>query len=140
MAALYRTAASLRVFGDDLEPEEVSRLLGCEPSAWERRGQRIIGGFTGNVRIATTGSWRLSAVKRVPGNLDAQIDELLSKVSQDLGVWKDIADRFRVDLFCGLFMDGPIEGISVSASSLASLGSRGIELVLDIYGSEPGDT
>jgi len=140
MAALNRTAASLRIFGDDLEPMEITSLLGCEPSAGERKGQELIGKSTGKVRIAKTGSWRLSANKQSPGNLDAQVEEILSKLSPDLSVWHVVTGRFRADLFCGLFLESPIEGISISAASLAALGNRGIELGLDIYGGEASDT
>ena len=113
---------------------ELTLLLGHEPSDSELKGQEIVGRSTGNVRVARTGSWRLSAAKQAPGNLDAQIDEILSKLSSDISVWKKVTERYRADLFCGLFLNGGNEGLTISAKSLAALGSRGIEMGLDIYG------
>jgi len=84
--------------------------------------------------------WRLGATKRAPGNLDAQIDEILSKLSSDMAVWKRISERYHVDLFCGLFLAGGNEGLTISPKSLADLGNRGIELGLDIYGGDASDT
>jgi hypothetical protein len=136
MASLERTAASLRIFGDDLDPKELWLLLGHEPSVAELKGQEIIGRSTGNIRVVKTGSWRLSATKQAPGNLDAQVEEILSKLSSDLNVWRKISERYRVDLFCGLFLKGGNEGLTISAQSLAALGNRGIEMGLDIYGGE----
>jgi hypothetical protein len=136
MASLDRSAASLRIFGDELDPKELTLLLGCEPSGAERKGQEIVGRSTGKVRVAKTGSWRLSATKREPGNLDAQIEEILSKLSSDLSVWRMISERYRVDLFCGLFLNGENEGLTISSKSLSDLGNRGIELGFDIYGSD----
>ena len=130
------TAASLRIMGDDLDPLEITLLLGHEPSSAERKGQEIVGKSTGRVREARTGSWRLEARARAPGDLDAQIGEILSKLSSDLGTWQKLAERFRMDLFCGLFLNGGTGGEVVSAKSMAALGSRGIELGLDIYGGE----
>jgi hypothetical protein len=140
MASLDHTAASLRIFGDDLDPEELTRLLGHEPSVSELKGQEIVGKTTGNIRVARTGSWRLHASRQAPGDLDAQIVELLSKLSSDLSVWRGVSERFRMDLFCGLFLKGGNEGATISAKSLASLGNRGIELGLDIYGGDASDT
>jgi hypothetical protein len=136
MASLDRTAASLRIFGDDLDPKELTLLLGHEPSGAEIKGQEIVGKSTGNTRVARTGSWRLSATKQAPGNLDAQIEEILSKLSSDLSVWKKVSERYRVDLFCGLFLKGVNEGLIISSNSLAALGNRGIEMELDIYGGD----
>lgn len=140
MASLDHTAASLRIIGDDLDPKELTDLLGHEPSAAERKGQEVMGKSTGNIRVARTGSWRLEATRQAPGDLDAQIQEILSKLSDDLSVWRGLSERYQVDLFCGLFLGGVNEGVSVSARSLAALGNRGIELGLDIYGGDSGET
>ena len=140
MASLDHTAASLRIIGDDLDPFEITRLLGHEPTNAETKGQQIVGSVTGNVRVARSGSWRLVARKQSPGDLDAQIREILSKLTADLNVWRNLAERYRVDLFCGLFLKGVNEGMSISAEALASLGNRGIEIGLDIYAGDASDT
>jgi hypothetical protein len=88
------------------------------------------------VRIARTGAWHLSATDREPEDLDGQVNELLSKLTDDLTVWTSIAKKYRVDLFCGLFMHQGNEGLSVKPESLAALGLRRIELGLDIYGGD----
>lgn len=36
-----RVTVSLRVFGDDLDPVEVTTLLGCQPTEARRRGEVI---------------------------------------------------------------------------------------------------
>jgi hypothetical protein len=136
MPALDHTAASLRIIGDDLDPLEITQLLGHEPSSAECKGQETVGKSTGKVRVARTGSWRLDARARAPGDLDAQIGEILSQLSTDLGTWQKLAERFRVDLFCGLFLSGGTGGEVVSPKSMAALGSRGIELGLDVYGGD----
>jgi hypothetical protein len=84
--------------------------------------------------------WRLFATEREPQDLDGQIDELLSKLTDDFNVWASIAEKYKLDLFCGLFMRGSNEGLSISPKSLAALGLRQIELGLDIYGGDDEDT
>ena len=81
--------------------------------------------------------WSLHSVDQEPENLDGQIEEILAKVTGDIETWQALGRRYRPDLFCGLFMEGGNEGLVISPASLVALGERGIELALDVYGSEP---
>lgn len=75
----------------------------------------------------------MSVAGSEPENLDGQIEEILGKLTDNLVVWSKISEQFEVDFFCGLFMGGSNEGLSLSPRTLAALGERGIELGLDIY-------
>lgn len=131
MARLARSVATLRIIGDDLVPDEVSKLLGGTPTRAHRKGDEIP--LRGAQCLARTGMWRMAATETVPEDVDAQISEILGKLTPDLESWRSLASRFRVNLFCGLFMEEGNEGLSVSPSNLIALGERGIELDLDIY-------
>ena len=133
MAQLDRAVATLRISGDDLDPAEITEALRCEPTGSQRKGDILTGKVTGISRTAKFGMWRLESNDREPEDLNGQIAELLDRLNPSLAVWSSIAERFRLDLFCGLFMHGSNEGAVVSAASLAALGQRGIELGLDIY-------
>ncbi len=85
--------------------------------------------------IRKSGMWILEADDRVPGDLDGQIQELLGKLPNDLSVLTELSERFQIDIFSGFFMQEGNEGLSLKASTLLALGSRGIELELDIYDS-----
>ncbi|MES2885956.1 MAG: DUF4279 domain-containing protein [Pseudomonadota bacterium] len=78
----------------------------------------------------------LDATDTEPENLDAQVLELITKLSADMAQWKAISSKFRVDLFCGWFMETSSEGTSLSHDTLRSLGERGIELSLCIYSAD----
>jgi hypothetical protein len=136
MTTLSRSVASLRLFGDDLMPEEISRLLGAKPTAYETKGGQSKPNARGRTFTARTGSWRLKVPDRIPGDLNGQIAELLAQLTCDLGVWRGLAARFRVDIFCGLFLNEGNEGIDLTPATLASLGERGILLDLDIYANQ----
>lgn len=86
--------------------------------------------------------WGLEAADCEPEGLDGQVQELLNKTNRDLSVWQKISGRYRIDLFCGLFMTESNEGLSLSPESLTALGERGIEIGFDIYGplEEKSDT
>ena len=72
--------ASLRVFGDDLDPESVSALLGGVPSWSHRKGEAL----EGDALPAPTGAW----VLETPASPDAEVEEhvaaLFSGLSGDL--------------------------------------------------------
>ena len=132
MTIFHHSLVTLRLFGDDLNPAEITALLGANPTAAHHKGQEFRGNQSGTVRIARTGSWQLDAERREPEDLDAQIFEILDQLTGDLAVWQALA-RFRPDLFCGLFMCSSNGGVSLSPRALLALGERGIELGLDIY-------
>ncbi len=132
MARLARSVASLRIIGDDLIPEEVSSLLACEPTYAQRKGDR--NPSKSGEREAKGGMWRLLASDEAPEDVDSQVAELLGKLTSDLEAWRSLTSRFRVDMFCGWFMDEGNEGLSIAPFNLAALGERGIQLELDIYG------
>jgi len=82
--------------------------------------------------------WSISADDARPGDLDTQIGGLLASVSGDLAVWKHLTDVYSVDLFCGLFIVGGNQGLTLSSSTLEALGARGIKLDLDLYARARG--
>jgi hypothetical protein len=139
MAHVKKSVVTLRIGSDDLIPDEITRLLGATPTRTEVKGEKIVGRKTGHVRISKMGVWRLCATNREPEDMDGQIREILTQATSDLAVWRSIAQKHQIDLFCGLFLGGSNEGMTLSAESLAALGERGIEMGLDIYSGHDED-
>jgi hypothetical protein len=129
MPVVHQTRATLSVVGRDLEPAEITRALGCEPTKSNRRGERV----TANSGPRSKGAWSLKVLDRQPGDLDAQIVEILGKINGDPEVWQHLREKYEVYLFCGLFMRDPNEMLSIDPEQLQALAVRGIKLVLDIY-------
>lgn len=131
MAHLHRSVAALRVSGDKLDPDEISRLFGCVPTLGFRKGEVKKSRFKDVVR--KSGAWMLDATDREPENLDAQVDEILKQLTQDLTVWASLSNDYKIDLFCGFFMKQTDEGVEISTKTLKALGERGIKLGFCIY-------
>lgn len=114
-----RSTASLRVMararGGRVDKEELSRLLGHESDREKFR------------------HWCLHAPASGDGDVDGQILWILQRLTPDVSIWKKIAAEYRVDVFCGLFLERSNREITVSAATMAELGDRGIELGFDIY-------
>jgi ribosomal protein L19 len=135
MSAIHHSIVTLRLYGDDLVPEEITRLLGARPTnaCMKGEGKQRVGIKVGDERIAKTGMWRLCASDREPEDIDGQIREIFSQISGDVAVWQDLTKKYRVNLFCGLFMTQTNDGLSISPESMAILAERGIELWFDLY-------
>ncbi len=133
MGTLKYSQATLRIFGDDLIPEDVSNLLGAKATKSKKKGDEEVGKTSGKVRMAKTGSWHFHAEKSEPENLNAQIAEILSRLTSDLAIWEKLCKSYKVDIFCGLFMGNWNDGLSLTPEIMLALGQRRIALSLDIY-------
>lgn len=107
-----------KVRGERVDKERIAQLLGCPSDQIKFR------------------HWSLRAPEKSEADLDWQVDWILARVTADLSVWKAVADEYRVDLFCGLYLERANRGVTLTPATLAALGARGIELGFDIYGSE----
>jgi hypothetical protein len=142
MSGVHHSIVTLRIYGDDLIPQEITKLLGASPThgvvkgqdkVSEKTGKVIVNRKTGKAIVAKSGMWRLSASDREPEDIDGQIREIFTKISADVGVWQSITKKYRANLFCGLFMSETNDGLSISPQSMALLAERGIDLWFDIY-------
>ncbi|WP_019905787.1 DUF4279 domain-containing protein [Methylobacterium sp. 77] len=124
---------SLRVVGDDLDPAEITALLGRPPTFCTRKGD--VRPARSRSIVARSGSWHLSVGDDVPGDLNAKIMTLFDDLTGDLTVWTALSRRYRCDVFCGLFLSESNEGTELFPEVLSLLCERGLRLGLDIYGS-----
>lgn len=130
------TSVTLRFFGDALDPAEVSRQLGAEPTLSRRKGD-VITGQEG--RVAETGSWLLSSERQSKSPLELQIAALFGRLTSDLSVWKQLSATYYADLFCGLWSEAFNRGTELSPEILRMIAERGLRLGLDVYFVEPKD-
>lgn len=128
-----RVTVSLRVFGDDLDRDEVSRLLACQPTQCHMKGEVSVGQITGLRREARTGSWLLNSDDGRGVRLDEQIMNLLDRVTGDLAVWEELTEKYKADLFCGLFLEEENRACRLPAEVLRRLAERRLSIGFDIY-------
>jgi hypothetical protein len=133
MPEFERSVATLRLAGDDLDPDEVTRILGRSPTHAQSKGQEFPSKGPAGMRVAKFGQWRLHAADREPEDLNAQVEELLASLTTNVAAWRQLSERYAVDLFCGWFMKTSNDGVNISPKTMQALSERGIELALDIY-------
>jgi hypothetical protein len=123
----------LRVCGDDLDPEVVSRALGCPPSRSQRKGQAVLSPAGEVKRIARTGSWLLDRPVGPAATVGEAIHGLLANLPDDQSVWASLTSRFAVDLICDLTVRCVNRGFELPPEVLALVAERGITLGFDIF-------
>lgn len=131
---------TLRFFGDCLDPDFITKVLGVQPISSCRKGDI----FHSKVRdrIEKTGAW-LYSIDRWNVTLlidrwnvtllEDQINQLLDRLPENLNVWHELAANFQADLFCGLSFARSNSGFYLSPETLQRIVDRKLSIGLDIY-------
>lgn len=130
-----RVVISLRIMGDTLAPDRITRMLGVEPTVSAARGETI--DRQGVPVTQSTGMWSYDLPASSEWELSDAIRTLLDRFPADPALWESLATEFRMDVFCGLFLHERNRGTEISIETMALLVERRLPLGLDIHG--PGE-
>jgi hypothetical protein len=119
---------TLGIHGENLDPDEISRMLGCAPSSAHRRGDpRRLG------PPWPKGAWLLSVEGKSPIGPEELVHLLLSRLPTDDAVWADLRRRFRLQLSFGIFNERWNRGFELSADAVRRIDLLGAGVGVDIY-------
>jgi hypothetical protein len=124
------TTVGLRVHGDDLVPDEVTRLLGVAPTKAWRLGER----WNPRLPPAGTGAWFLDE-GWAPEEPEALTRRLLDRLPADPACWAELRSRFRVSVCYGISLEAWNRGFDLSGATIGRLAVLGVEVGFDIYGA-----
>lgn len=124
-----RIKVSLRFSGDELDPEFISNLLGCQPTKSYRKGDVL--SSKRSSRIAQTGFWSLREEEEA-GTLETKVRRLLNQISNDPAAWNSLSG-FQGNIFCGVFIEDWNRGFSLSSELMQDLVERKLTIDFDIY-------
>jgi hypothetical protein len=125
--------ATFRLLGDALDPEEVTRLIGIEPSFARRKGDKY--GSRERPVVSQTGIWALESEKSVAGpDLNAHLRFLLSQLGSKTSTVKELVRQgLSADLLCywmsGTGQGGPI----LEPETIRRVADLGVCLNFDFY-------
>lgn len=129
--SIDETTVSIRFFGEQLDPDKLTEWLGYKPSYWQYKGDVI---FQGQYRkIAKEGCWILSTERDNQSSLEEKVTSLLDKLADDKKLWQELTTQFRVDVFCGIFMQTWNRGFELSPQVMNRLAERNVVIGFDIY-------
>jgi hypothetical protein len=132
MADIDRSTISLRIFGHDLDPDQITHRLGCPPTAAAKTGDTSTN-QRGELRVVREGFWRLKSGESDATPLEAKLLDLLARLTDDERTWRDITQRYRTDLFCGLFLGVWNEGFTLTPTVMRLLAERQLPIGFAIY-------
>jgi hypothetical protein len=135
--SLDEAGVTLAIYGDDLDPEEVTAKLGVQPTRAHRRGDRR----RPESQPFSAGAWMLARRGTPPVAPDQLLAELVAMLPlEDAEVWTDLRSRFSVQLRWGLHMSGWNRGFQLSGDSMRRILQVVESVGFDIYayGEEDG--
>lgn len=133
--AIDESAVTLAIYGEHLNPNEVTQLLGVEPTKSFRSGHK-----PGPRSPAIGhGAWFFEVRGKAPAGPDAQLELLLSKLPESASIWQELNRHYKVQIRFGLHMQGWNKGFCMEASLLSRLASMGVALVFDLYAYDDKD-
>ena len=123
------SSATLAVYGETLEPEEITSILGVAPTSSFRRGHK-----RGPRSPAMPhGAWFIEVRGTAPDGPESQLLNLLAQLPQSSDIWHQLTQRFQVQVRVALHLEGWNRGFAIDKALLTRLAQMGIDLQFDIY-------
>lgn len=65
------------------------------------------------------------------------VTKLLAGLPSDLALWQSLTNAYRVDIFCGVFLETDNRGFEISPEVSRLLADRNLKIGFDIYFDPP---
>ncbi|MGH7991361.1 MAG: DUF4279 domain-containing protein, partial [Limisphaerales bacterium] len=98
----FRFSARLRIFGDGLDCDEISRTLGLTPTHTHQKGKR-----------RKHDMWSFTAPVARDQPLEDHIMALWDTIRPHISYLRDLKRKFQVDIFCGYHSNSATAGFQV---------------------------
>jgi Domain of unknown function (DUF4279) len=125
----------LQVTADDLNPDQVSELLGCQPTDSHRCGDSS--GKRGHTY--KFGLWQFSTARlnfRDGKSCEEQFDEFIRNLPDTPSAWEHIASKYEARVIVYLWMRTWNREFDISVFALGELSRRRLRLHIDTYSVE----
>lgn len=123
---------TLALYGETLDPDEVSRRLGCAPTSAFRKGDsERPSGRKG--RPYPHGAWLLTLEDKAPVEVDALVTQLLGRLPAEPAFWSDLRRDYRVRIWIALYTTAWNRGFTLRPRTTELVALTGAELVFDWY-------
>jgi hypothetical protein len=128
-------AAALHVSGESLQPGEITRLFGIEPSESETRGVPIRNADGAAIRTPSAGRWTLGVPASLSDafNFNEVVDAVLAKLPKDASIWRAVGALGTIHISVSLALDESNGEMWLDPQLLSFLGERGVGLHVEIY-------
>lgn len=125
---------ALCIYGEALQPADLSKVLGCEATRSHIKGD--VSGSLG--RPYSKGAWLLELRKYEPIDLDSMFEELFKNLPEEPSFWQSLAHRYELRIHLAVHTERGC-GFHISPKTMQLVAARHAELFLDIYAYGGGD-
>jgi hypothetical protein len=131
--------ASFRIIDNDLDPEQISSLLGIKPDHSHRKGEpnnkRTKSGKVIIGHPYKTGIWNINSNLPETSSLEEHLNSLLDRLEPVGDKIKQLSiEGYRVDFYCACFTEHEFQGgFDVGPDILERMGRMGIILGISTY-------
>jgi uncharacterized protein DUF4279 len=122
--------ASIRIFSETLEPEEIGAALGLKATRTHSKGQPRSPRFKAVWRESF---WSLQSPLGEDSDLASHLRWLLDALDPKLGVIRSLSEKYQVDLFCGFSSGSGEGGFTLDSTTLARIAKLGLPVIADLY-------
>jgi hypothetical protein len=135
-----RTYATLRIYPKMLDPVELTRRLGIEPSIWQRRGE-LVNPNARKPRTYELHGWFLCSKDSVDSKDSRRhVDWLLAILTPKGEILRSLQNEgCRMDVCCLWYSKSGHGGPTLSPYQMAELARLNLELWFDVYFDGEGD-
>jgi hypothetical protein len=133
--ALGGFAAALHVSSEALQPAEVTRLFGVEPSESETRGVPVRHPDGTVIRTPSTGRWTLGVPASLSDalNFNEVMEAVLARLPKDAAIWRAVGALGTIHVSVSLPLDESNGEMWLDPQLLSFLGERGVGLHVEIF-------
>lgn len=125
-------SVALVVYGDFQSQEDVSNVVGIQPTLFHKKGER-----KSEKRVWEKSVWAfevsMSPTRRGWESLENGLNSLLEIIGPKRESIAKLGERYEVAFRCGMFNEGSQANVIFPAGLLHVLGSWGIRLDLEMY-------
>lgn len=128
---MHQYTVELRIAGQDLDPDEITRSLGISPTQVRRKGERRSG-----ASVWTENMWAYEVFPSQRDSWSSLSDGLTSLLNEVLPLktrLQSFASANKIYLWCGHFTTDFDGGPTLPPELLKLLGEFGVGLELDTY-------
>ena len=130
---VHDASVSLCIYGDELDPDEITQLLGQSPPRSHRRGDRL----KPSGPSFRTGAWIYQVESEVaPDAPELVLVHLLDRLPSDPAFWTQLGQRYDIRISICIGFEGWNKGFTLSTRNIQRVAALGTRMDFDLYASE----
>ena len=125
-------SVGVNFYSENLDREEITRLLGHNPTKAWNAGERHPMGNEKRTRITNWGKWYLSS-ERDSTDLNIKLKNFFENLTDDLDKWQTLTSKYESWVDVAGYMNNWNRGFIVETDVLKLLSDRNLKICFDIY-------